>query len=85
MENNVNWEPCPRCGSKRVNSQGGCFFFLLGVGITSFSLWLLFIPIIGVPGIIIGLLLMVASPFMRGGLSCKDCNYSWKKKKEKSA
>ena len=20
------WEPCPRCGSKSVNSRGGCFF-----------------------------------------------------------
>lgn len=78
----MNWEPCPRCGSKRVQSQGAIVFFLLGIGIASFSTWLLFIPVIGVPGVIFGIALMLMSPLARGGLSCKDCNNFWKRKEK---
>jgi len=72
------WEPCPRCGSKRVQSRGGCFFFVLGFCLFGISIWLLIIPPVGIAGIIVGLLLMVISPFAKNQLQCQDCKKSWK-------
>ena len=72
------WEPCPRCGSKRVQSRGGCFFFVLGFCLLGISIWLLIIPPVGIAGIIIGLLLMVIAPFAKNQLQCQDCKKSWK-------
>ena len=72
------WEPCPRCGSKKVESRGGCFFFVLGFCLLGISIWLLIIPPVGIIGIILGVVLMGASPLMRNMLQCKDCNKSWK-------
>ncbi len=72
------WEPCPRCGSNRVQAHGTFFFFLLGIGLIGISIWLLILPPIGIAGIIAGLLLIVISPFTKGILQCKDCNFSWK-------
>ena len=79
------WEPCPRCNSNKVESRGGCFFFLLGFCLTGVSIWLLIIPPIGIAGIVLGILLMLISPFMKGMLQCKDCNNSWKYPAKKGA
>ena len=57
------WEPCPRCNSNRVESRGGCFYALMGIGLMGISIWLLFIPIIGITGILFGAVLLLASPF----------------------
>lgn len=78
MVKNTKWEPCPQCGSNRVESRGGCFFAILGFCLTGISIWLLFIPPIGIAGIVTGLLFLIISPFMRGFLQCQDCKYSWK-------
>ena len=72
------WEPCPRCGSHKVESRGGCFFFLLGFGLAGVSIWLLFIPPVGIIGIILGVALMGVSPFTKNFLQCQDCKKSWK-------
>lgn len=72
------WEPCPRCGSKKVESRGGCFFFVLGFCLLGVSIWLLIIPPVGIVGIILGVVLMGVSPLMRNMLQCEDCKYSWK-------
>ena len=72
------WEPCPRCGSNRVQSRGGCFFFLLGFGLLGISIWLLFIPPVGITGIVLGIALIITSPLMRNVLQCQDCNKAWK-------
>ncbi|MDD4780345.1 MAG: hypothetical protein PHT02_07055 [Tissierellia bacterium] len=74
------WQPCPRCGSKKVTSMGRGFFFLLGLILTSISIWLLIIPPVGIVGIIAGVVFMAISPFMKGILQCKDCKKSWKYK-----
>lgn len=71
------WEPCPRCGSNRVEQRGGCFFAILGFALAGVSIWLLIIPPIGIAGIVMGLGLMAVSPFMRNMLSCQDCKKSW--------
>lgn len=73
------WEPCPRCNSNRVEARGGCFFFLLGLGLASISIWItfLFLPA-GIVGVVLGLLLMLSSPLMRKMLQCQDCKKAWK-------
>ena len=73
-----NWEKCPRCESNKVQSRGGCFFLVLGLGMLSVSIWLLIIPPVGIVGILIGLLIMFASLFAKGQLQCQDCNFAWK-------
>lgn len=78
MAKSEKWEPCPRCGSNRVESRGGCFFFLAGLALTGISIWLLIIPPIGILGIVIGIALMIASPFAKNMLQCQDCKKSWK-------
>ncbi|WP_031517607.1 hypothetical protein [Desulfofalx alkaliphila] len=73
------WEPCPRCGSKKVNAQGGCFFFLLGFALLGVSIWLiLLVPPVGVAGILLGIGFMFASPFLKNMLQCQDCKKAWK-------
>ena len=72
------WQPCPRCGSSNVQSFGKGFFFILGFCLAGISIWLLIIPPVGVAGIILGLGLMVISPFAKPVLQCKDCKKSWK-------
>ena len=81
----TNWEPCPRCGSNRVESRGGCFFAVLGFCLLGVSIWLLIIPPIGVAGIILGVLLMLSSFFMKNMLQCQDCKKAWKYPSEPSA
>ncbi len=73
------WEPCPRCGSKSVESRGGCFFALIGFVCIGIFIWLLFlIPPVGVFGIAVGILFILISPFMKNILQCSDCKKSWK-------
>jgi len=78
MSTKENWEPCPRCGSSKVDSRGKLFFFILGFALAGISIWLLIIPPIGIAGIVLGLLLMVASLFVKKTLQCRDCKKSWK-------
>lgn len=78
MPKSKKWEPCPRCGSNRVESRGGCFFFLVGFVLFGVSIWLLIIPPIGITGIIAGIALMAISPFMKNMLQCQDCKNSWR-------
>ena len=73
------WEPCPRCGSNRIDSRGGCFYFILGFSCVGIFIWVtLLLPIIGIPGIILGAVFMFLAPFMSGTLQCEDCKKSWK-------
>lgn len=76
------WEPCPRCGSNKVKSRGGCFFAFLGFIIIGTSLWFLLIPYLGILmtiiGVVIGAFFLLTAPFAKDGLQCEDCNYSWK-------
>lgn len=74
----LNWEPCPRCGSKRVKSMGILSFILLGLGLSGIGILLLFIPIVGIPMIVAGLALLAVSPFTKGMLQCEDCKKSWR-------
>ena len=78
------WEPCPRCGSNKVKARGGCFFALLGICLASIGIWLLIIPPIGIGCIVIGILLVVISPFTKGNLQCEECDNAWKYPYEKT-
>jgi hypothetical protein len=75
---NKNWEPCPRCESKKVRTISSSFHFLLGLITMSFGLWFLMIPPIGIAGIFVGLALMVISPFLPKRCTCQDCKFSWR-------
>ena len=76
------WEPCPRCGSNRVQSRGGCFMAITGLGLMSIGLWILIVPILGwIAGpllMIIGLVILVTSPGSKNQLQCQDCHNAWK-------
>lgn len=83
------WEPCPRCGSHRVKVTGMGFMILAGLMCMSIGLWMLIIPVIGFfagpAAMIIGLLLLIASPFARKQLQCKDCVKTWNYPYQKDA
>jgi hypothetical protein len=77
------WEPCPRCGSNKVQQRGKGFFFLLFIcmaGVVSF------VGIFFLPLFILGGILALFSPiaFLLPKINqCQDCKYSWKIDKEK--
>lgn len=83
------WEPCPRCGSNRTQSRGGCFMAIMGLGIMSIGLWVMLIPVLGwIAGpllLLIGLVILIASPLAKNDLQCQDCLYSWKYPHQKNA
>lgn len=62
-----NWEPCPRCGSNRVQAYSRLLFALVGIAMIGISIWLLIIPFIGLFGILFGLFILILSP------SRKEC------------
>lgn len=82
MSKKEAWEPCPRCNSNRVQLRGGCFVAIIGAGIASLGIWLFLLPVFGrIAGtvtIIIGLLLLITSPFAKNQLQCQDCYKTWK-------
>jgi len=78
-----NWEPCPRCGSNRVESRGIAFFLLLGIVLVGVSIWLLIIPPVGIAGIALGLIFLIMAPFSKNILQCQDCKKSWRISKKK--
>lgn len=78
------WEPCPRCGSKRVEQRGKLFFFFLPLVSGGCLVWL---GLLFFPFLIIAALLVLCSPlaFLMPKMNqCKDCKYSWAVKKEKA-
>lgn len=78
-----NWEPCPRCGSNRVQARGTAFLMIVGFCLIGISIWLLIIPPVGIAGILLGILFIIAAPLSKGTVQCQDCNYSWKFPHEK--
>ena len=82
MSKKEAWEPCPRCGSNRVVSRGGCFRAIMGLGIMSIGLWILIIPILGwIAGpvlMLFGLIILISSPGTKNQLQCQDCHNTWK-------
>jgi multisubunit Na+/H+ antiporter MnhG subunit len=81
--NKEKWEPCPRCESKKVKATGKGTIFFVGFLLAGISIWLLIIPPIGILGILIGIGMMITSPFFPVMLQCKDCKKMWKYKKNK--
>ena len=72
------WEPCPRCGSKKVKGMSLLFFILLGLGTLSFgAIFMLFWPTLGIMLLVVGALFLLISPFSRNILQCEDCSKSW--------
>jgi hypothetical protein len=73
------WEPCPRCGSNRVEKRGASFLFGAGLGtvVVTFAgaCCLPFVLIIGLP---VGIFMMLMSPFFYGRLECQVCKYEWR-------
>ena len=72
------WERCPRCESKSVKKRGLLFSLLVGLSLVGVSLWLLFIPPIGIVGLFIGLVVLISAPLTKDMLVCEDCNKTWK-------
>ena len=83
LDKKDKWQPCPRCGSNKVENRGGCFFAVLGIGVISIFFWItLFVPPVGIIGMIVGAALLLFAPFTKGILQCSDCKKSWKYKAE---
>lgn len=82
-----SWEPCPRCGSNRVQPINKVLlgFMIASMGTLVFGIMGIFIWIfiIAVPFCwIIGLFLAV---FGQSIWQCQDCHKSWKMEKPKKA
>lgn len=75
------WEPCPRCGSLKVTKNTtGCLFALLGIATIGVFFWVtLFLPVLGIIGMIIGALFFLVSPIIgianKGKWECKECHF----------
>jgi len=49
---------CPHCTKSLVfHKNPGCAFTMLGIGLSSCGIWLIWIPVIGIPIILVGLLI----------------------------
>lgn len=75
---------CPRCQSTESREVGKLMIFLIGSAMFGFGIPLSLV-FIGIPMIIIGLVLMVISPFVKYTLICKQCRKAWKPTKSKEA
>ena len=78
----AKWQPCPRCGSARVRAHGFWYTLLFGVMMAGCGAWLLIIPFIGIPAVIMGALMILISPAMANTLKCEDCRYEWRYRKK---
>jgi len=81
-----NWEPCPRCGSNRVQQQGVATFIAFGfaIGLVGVILLFVFLPL----GLILlpcSLLFFILSPLGKNVLVCQDCKKSWRINKKEAA
>lgn len=82
-----NWEPCPRCGSNRTRPDSlGTLFLMLGIPLTILGLILVFIPFIGVPLILGGVVFTVYGLYKKHQnknlLRCLDCQNAWANQNE---
>lgn len=74
-----DWEPCPRCGSNKVESKGACVYFFVGFVLIVVGFLLLgCLPPAGMIGILAGVLGMLISPFFYRQLACQDCKHAWR-------
>lgn len=71
------WEPCPRCGSKRVQTASVGALVAFGICVACMGVPLLIFPYAGIPLILIGIALAVFAPMAKSTLLCKDCRHSW--------
>lgn len=78
------WEPCPRCGSKKTVYHGKGLYFFIGLIMMSCSIWLLVIPPIGIAGIVIGVIIMLASPLIQAKMACRECSFTWEPLKKQA-
>lgn len=83
-KNKEEWQPCPRCGSNRVQKVSMWAFLLGGVAVAGCSIWLLLISLIAIAGVIVGAIVfllgligIIGQRFMPTTLYCKDCNNTW--------
>jgi len=77
------WEPCPKCGSNKVETRGKAFWFFLLLGSGSVLIW---IGLFFMPLLFVSIALIFLSPlafFMPKVNQCKDCKNSWKVDKKK--
>ena len=71
------WEPCPRCGSKHVHSNGTADLSVMWL---MMFLGLCFTPVcflIGVPLLFGGPLVWLYWKITEGGCACQDCKHTW--------
>lgn len=88
MSKKDRWEPCPRCESNRVQpARTGCMLLIGGICLIGLGLWLLIIPFVGIPMVIVGigfiLFSLFAGPATKGMLQCQDCHNAWKPSEDK--
>ncbi len=70
---------CPKCKQYKVMSQKSQAL-LLGIMCLSFGLFLIWIPFIGLPLLLIGAGAFIAGliPGLIKGYTCNKCHYRWK-------
>ncbi|KZR60402.1 hypothetical protein [Pseudobacillus badius] len=84
------WEPCPRCGGKKVQPRSGCMYSFALLAGSGCMLWIgiflaaFFLPlgiIVGI-GAGIGVIFSFVVLFAPRHLFCLDCNNTWKNEKK---
>jgi hypothetical protein len=85
----TDWEPCPRCGSKRVKPWGYWrsvgIFAVLGLGGSLFLiLGMAFWPLLIVGGTLVALSFAAFIPLFAKVKICRDCKFQWNPKKMKN-
>lgn len=86
MSTKDKWEPCPRCGSNRVRADEiGTFLIIIGVMLLIVGLALIFIPFIGLPLLLSGIVFTVYGLIKKHKnknlLRCADCHNTWEYRK----
>lgn len=73
-----NWEPCPRCGSGRVNTGSGVWALPV-VMLTGLLFLAAIVTIIAAPplGLICVVAIFILQHLYRKHRSCRDCRYTW--------
>lgn len=72
---------CPQCESKKVEKTHlGCMLVVLGISMLGVFFWVsLILPPVGLVGMGVGVLLLVASPIIgivnKGKWQCKECHF----------
>ncbi|MBN2444344.1 MAG: hypothetical protein JXJ04_23480 [Spirochaetales bacterium] len=69
---------CPGCKSSVTNQFRPTFIAASGMLLIGIGAWTFYIPVVGLVFIILGTVMVVASPFLKDVHICKECRKIWR-------